>query len=250
MLTRSHIFIFSILWVLLVCPVRGYAEQITIAATEWAPFTTPTLSRGGFLTDIVTTALRRAGYEPHVKFMPWKRALNAVQFGKMDAILGANKTHKRTAYLAYPKWAWPYKSYFIAQAKHSYEYTTPQGMCPSTIGILRGSSHTAYFKRFACYTIVEVNSPQQGMIMLSRNRIDFYLDSKEVLNHFLDTNLKHLKYSLEPVYPHWREEPVYLAFSLKHPKHAKMAKQFDTAIEEITHDGTFDAILKRHNILQ
>lgn len=51
------------------------AQKLRLVADAWPPFTDSTLVNGGLATDIVTTALARAGYASDFEQVPWARAM-------------------------------------------------------------------------------------------------------------------------------------------------------------------------------
>ena len=56
----------------------AFAQRLRLVADAWPPFTDATLINGGLATDIVSTALARAGYASDFEQVPWARALMGV----------------------------------------------------------------------------------------------------------------------------------------------------------------------------
>ena len=66
----------------------GYAQEVLKLVNDpWPPYTGETLPGKGIATEIVVTALRRAGYETQVTFVPWKRALKGTIDGTYDILI-------------------------------------------------------------------------------------------------------------------------------------------------------------------
>ena len=60
----------------------GDSEPLTpilMVTGEWAPYSGQSLPDNGIAAAIVTTVMRRAGYEPSFRFMPWQRAEDAAR---------------------------------------------------------------------------------------------------------------------------------------------------------------------------
>ncbi len=72
------------------------AEKLRLVADAWPPFTDATLVNGGLATDIVSTALARAGYASDFEQVPWARALMGVGEGRYDVLVNAWYTDDRT----------------------------------------------------------------------------------------------------------------------------------------------------------
>lgn len=66
-----------------------------VTGNGYPPFTDASLPEGGLVTEIVRTAYRRAGKEPELTFLAWKRAELAVQRGKAVATFPYVKTGRR-----------------------------------------------------------------------------------------------------------------------------------------------------------
>ena len=49
----------------------AFAQRLRLVADAWPPFTDATLINGGLATDIVSTALARAGYASDFEQVPW-----------------------------------------------------------------------------------------------------------------------------------------------------------------------------------
>ena len=67
-------------------PWAADKRVLNIAATEYPPFYSAEIEGGGFMTEIVTEAFRREGYDPDIRFLPWKRALEGAKRGKYDGL--------------------------------------------------------------------------------------------------------------------------------------------------------------------
>ena len=67
---------------LLLLTQSATAEKLRLVADAWPPFTDATLVNGGLATDIVSTALARAGYASDFEQVPWARALFGVGEGR------------------------------------------------------------------------------------------------------------------------------------------------------------------------
>ena len=72
------------------------AEKLRLVADAWPPFTDATLVNGGLATDIVSTALARAGYASEFEQVPWARALMGLGEGRYDVLVNAWYSEERT----------------------------------------------------------------------------------------------------------------------------------------------------------
>ncbi len=68
-----------------------------VTGNDYAPFTDQSLPEGGMFTDLVHTAMTRAGYDPKVEFLPWDQAMSATQKGKFKGSFPWYETTDRRA---------------------------------------------------------------------------------------------------------------------------------------------------------
>ena len=62
------------------------AEPLRLVGDLWPPFTDGTLVNGGLATDLVSTALARAGYSSGFEQVPWARAMMGLRNGRYDNV--------------------------------------------------------------------------------------------------------------------------------------------------------------------
>jgi len=55
----------------------GRAETFVLTTLEWCPYTCSALPGGGASTEVVRSALKAAGHDLEVEFLPWVRAVRA-----------------------------------------------------------------------------------------------------------------------------------------------------------------------------
>ena len=63
-----------------------HAETIELVTIDYPPYYGQELKNQGFITEIITTAFSRSGYEVKTKYLPWQRAFDGTKAGKYPAI--------------------------------------------------------------------------------------------------------------------------------------------------------------------
>ena len=236
---------------LMICvPYEGDAQSqpLVIAATDWPPYTSHNLRNNGFLMEIVTTALRRTGYTPEVKFVPWKRGVELTKKGDYDALVGVSYLEERTAYFLYPTYGWENYMYFFGRAGHGRQYKSVEDLCPASIGIFHGSFYVDRLSPITCIKLEEVKTVRQNIQKLVSGRIDLFIDSKDAVDYTLQTELPEHKGRIEPVQPSFEVDKIHMVVSKQHPQHQQIAADFDRGIALIKADGTYQKILDEHGI--
>lgn len=103
------LFSFISVAVSLVTPASAKAGTAITVCTDsnfWYPFTyvkQDTKQASGLHIDIITKALKEAGYEPIYKPMPWKQCLKEAKIGLVDAIATVSYKEDRSNFLDFPK---------------------------------------------------------------------------------------------------------------------------------------------------
>jgi polar amino acid transport system substrate-binding protein len=68
---------------------RGVAQTIRLEGDVWAPYVMdPATGRKGFMVDIAEQVFLKAGYQVSFKAIPWTRALQDVESGQADGVVG------------------------------------------------------------------------------------------------------------------------------------------------------------------
>ncbi|HEU4845231.1 MAG TPA: extracellular solute-binding protein [Burkholderiaceae bacterium] len=76
-------------------------QQLTLAAAEQPPYVGQALPDGGYVTELVTEALRRRGYQVRVVFYPWARAVALAVSGQVDGVMPVDRAFPAAAGLVY-----------------------------------------------------------------------------------------------------------------------------------------------------
>ena len=87
-------------------PVRakeGNTRLTIVTGNDYKPFTDKSLPEGGLFTELVRTAMTRAGYDPEIEFLPWDYAMRATQAGTFKASFPWYETADRREALWYSR---------------------------------------------------------------------------------------------------------------------------------------------------
>ncbi|WP_421901854.1 substrate-binding periplasmic protein [Maridesulfovibrio sp.] len=93
-----------VLFALLIFPPAISAKSLILVTLDTPPQTY--LENGkptGFLVEIVAEAVKRAGYIPDIRIVPWKRAMAMAEKGTADAVFNAGFNEERYKFLRYPE---------------------------------------------------------------------------------------------------------------------------------------------------
>ncbi|HAA38792.1 MAG TPA: amino acid ABC transporter substrate-binding protein, partial [Pseudomonas sp.] len=128
---------------LLATPV--FAQRLRLVADAWPPFTDATLINGGLATDIVTTALARAGYASDFQQVPWARALMGVGDGRYDVLVNAWYDEARTQLGQFSGEYLLNRVRFIKRRDDPIEFQNLEQLHDYPIAVVRGYAYSAAF---------------------------------------------------------------------------------------------------------
>lgn len=231
---------------LLGLPARG--ETLRMVANPWSPFTDQNLLNDGLATDLVRTALRRAGYASTYQELPWPRVLRGLQLGDYDLAVAAWYSAERNRFALYSD---PYllnSIRFMRRVGSNVGYKTLAGLDGLSIAVARGYSYGSGFDQHPRLKRVMVADFQMAARMLAAGRVDLALDDEIAARYQLNTGLAELRPRLEFVGPPLGETGLYLLVRRSHPLHQQIVRDFNQAIEAMKGDGTYKKIFKRHSL--
>lgn len=243
-------FLLTLLALSLLFPCHSSAADYKMATTNWPPFYADNLKNGGPLTEIVTEAFKRMGHSTVTEFLPWTRARRKVLIGEADIILGAYHSDQRAEKHHFSAPIMMVDVALIAHKKlgiHSFKNLTE--LTPYSIGVSKGWVNSPEFDR-ANYLSKDVASNQVLNIRkLARNRVDIISISSEVFKYELaQNNLSGTLSQYVFLEPLLSKSGLRLMMRKSHINHEKVISEFNSTLEFMKKDGSYQRILKKHHI--
>ena len=110
--------------VVLICPATVMALDINVVHSgNWPPYADEDLPEQGLAIDLVTTALKRAGYSTQVKTASLKQILEGSKTGIYDVFATPWYTMDRDQYLDFSQPYLQSSIHFIKRKDTPFEYT-------------------------------------------------------------------------------------------------------------------------------
>jgi polar amino acid transport system substrate-binding protein len=238
-------------WLLLVMGLAAalqtpaHARKLVLAATEYPPYYSESLDRGGPVAELTVAALRRAGYEVEVRFMPWARALKLGELGKVDGLVGVWRSPEREAAFVYSQ---PVVSNRIElcrlRGRAPAHFTTFEALKPFTVGVVRGYADPPGLAAAGVHT-ESVTHDLQNLRKLAAGHVDLVLIDSRVAHYLIERNLGREGGSIECIQPPVQEHPQYLVVSRSVADAATIVAGFNERLEEMRHSGEFEQIAAR-----
>ena len=238
---------YALFALLLACAcVNG--ETLRMAANLWPPFTDARLPGNGLASELVSTALERAGYRTEYVQVPWARALRGLQQGDYDLLVSAWYNDERARY---GQFSAPYltnRILFLKRKDSTADYRTLADLRRYSIAVGRDYRYSPAFDADASLHKVPVTDFPMGARMLAAGRVQLTLEDELVARFYLNRELKGISDQLEFLPKPLSESGSHILVRLSHPRHQQLVEDFNRAIQAMREDGTYQAIFARHGL--
>ncbi len=224
------------------------AQKLRLVADAWPPFTDATLVNGGLATDIVSTALARAGYASDFQQVPWARALLGLGEGRYDVLVNAWYNDERTRIGQFSAEYLLNRIRFIKRKDAPIEYSDLQQLHTFPIAVVRGYAYSPEFDGDAALQKVPVHNFAMAVRMVAADRVKLTLEDEYVARYYLARESPKVRNAVEFVPQPLSENSLHILVSLKNPDHAKIVAGFDREIAEMKADGSYERLLRQHGM--
>lgn len=229
-------------------PAASSETLLTIATLDWKPYVGENLPDKGYLAEISTEVLRRAGYKVEYKFHPWKRALILGESGEVDGVLGAFYSDSRAEYLEYPQPIAKIYINFFHRTDQEISFNTLNDLKSYSIGVLLGSTLETDLQQAHLKT-ESITHHKQNLRKLLMGRIDLTIAATEWTLYMLKNEFSQAERDqISILNPPYQVNNVYLTFSKRVSHYRQLTEEFNKALELMHEDGTYYNILKKHGI--
>lgn len=236
------------LLVVLLMAQANAAEKLRLVADPWPPFTDALLLNGGLATDIVNTALRRAGYTTLYEQVPWARAMLGLSEGRHDVLINAWFSEERTKVGQFSAQYLLNRVRFIKRKESPIDALTHEQLHKYVIAVVRGYAYTPSFDSDTQLQKVHVQNFSTAIRMLAAERVDLTLEDEYVARYNLAMEPDEVRDRVEFLPGSLSENSLHILVSLKNPHHDKIVADFDREITAMKADGTYGELLRLHGL--
>ncbi|ELQ13441.1 extracellular solute-binding protein [Pseudomonas syringae BRIP39023] len=234
---------------MLMAPANA-AEKLRLVADPWPPFTDALLLNGGLATDIVNTALRRAGYTTLYEQVPWARAMLGLSQGRHDVLINAWFSEERTKIGQFSAEYLLNRVRFIKRKESPIGTLTHEQLHKYMIAVVRGYAYAPAFDDDTELQKVPVQNFSTAIRMLAAERVDLTLEDEYVARYNLAMEPDEVRDRVEFLPGSLSDNSLHILVSLKNPHHEKIVADFDREIAAMKADGTYDELLRLHGLQQ
>ncbi|MDE1167076.1 MAG: transporter substrate-binding domain-containing protein [Pseudomonas sp.] len=225
------------------------AEKLRLVADAWPPFTDATMVNGGLATELVTTALARAGYASDFEQVPWARALLGIDEGRYDVLVNAWYNDERTRIGQFSGSYLQNKIRFIKRKESPITFNGDlSALYPYPISIVRGYAYSGEFDNDNQLQKVPVHNFSMAVRMLAADRVKLTLEDEYVARYYLSRETPRVRNAVEFLPQALSVNNLHILVSLKTPGHEKIVAGFNKAIDAMKADGSYDRLMKRYGM--
>ncbi|MCG8616896.1 MAG: transporter substrate-binding domain-containing protein [Desulfobacterales bacterium] len=221
-----------------------WAQTITLAVGEWAPYTSKTDESARLAQNLVTKIFAQAGIEVKYVYVPWKRAYNLTKDGKYDGTFPWYRNDERIKDFRFPKEPLIKEAYVFFHLKNSqFEWDTLDDLKTYKIGVMSGE----FSEKLLSDHGVRIESISDGNANFKKilsNRIEAYTTSKLVGYHAIQNMFPPEKVSMFTNHPKpLKEGEMFIMFSKS--VDPGVIKASDEVLTELKASGKYEEILNR-----
>jgi len=227
----------------------GMAESIVLSSMNYPPFYGEEMPNKGPLIEIITQAFKLVGYDTHVVFSPWKRAILSAKKGRtVDGMVGVWHNEDRAKDFLYSKPIYPNRVGFYKHKDREIEYQSYADLANNgyTLGSVRGYILPEGLKESGI-KIENVTDDIQNLKKLSLKRVDLVVIDKDFA-HYALKSLPNTAQAIEWLEPTLSKLQQYLIVSRKTRNSHKKMQDFNRGLALLKEKGEFNAIIKKHGL--
>ncbi|HEY0290036.1 MAG TPA: transporter substrate-binding domain-containing protein [Pseudomonas sp.] len=224
------------------------ADKLRMVGDAWAPYADASLLNGGLAIDLISTALRRAGYTTEYEQVPWARAIYDLGEGRYDVLIDAWYSDERTRIGQFSAGYLTNRLRFIKRKNSDIDYQNLAQLHAHSIAVVRGYAYSNAFDNDYELKKIPVASFSTAVRMLAAGRVELTVEDEYAARFALSRESQQVRDSVEFLSKPLAENTLHILVSLKNPDHEKIVARFDQEIAAMKADGSYDTLFKLHGL--
>lgn len=229
---------------------QALSKTLVFAIGEYPPYTSAYLRNDGFFSEIVTEAYKAVEVDVKLEYYPWSRAWELMAHAEIDGSFPWTPTESRKASFTFSEPIVPFATsllYMKGNQKVPKSFTTLESLKDLEVGGVEYYYYLEWFKDIDKDIDLSTNE-LDAIKKLTIGRFDIMPCERPATEYLIDSHL-----------PDWKDQFLYLeppvhvsqfhaVFSKKHPHADEYVDLFNEGFRIIKENGTFEEILKRHDV--
>ncbi|MDA9004157.1 transporter substrate-binding domain-containing protein, partial [bacterium] len=216
------------------------ADTFSVAVLDWTPFSDMNRADKGISIAILDKVMKTQGHELKLTPMPWARSLVMLEKQKVDILPAVWFTEERTKTMSYSDSYAANRLIFITKNNSEFKYNDTSDLSSRSIGVIRGYAYKDGFLQQPGVRFSEADTLMNNVKKVQSGRIDMTISDEVVAKTLIPKPMmKTLKFTEKAL----DEQPLYLTCSIKNPKCSTIISAFNTGLEKMKADGSYNALI-------
>lgn len=224
------------------------AQTLRLAGDAWAPYADTSLINGGLATDLIRTALARAGFTTEYEQVPWARGILGLSDGRYDILIDAWYSEERTRIGQFSQPFLVNRLCFLKRKDSPISYAKLADLYAYPVAVVRGYAYSAQFDNDPNLKKVPVHSFSMSLRMLAAGRVQLAVEDEFAARFALSREPQELRDRVDFLTVPLSENNLHILVSLKIPNHAEIVDKFDREIVAMKADGTYERLFRVHDL--
>ncbi len=224
-------------------------KTFSLVTVDFPPYYGRDLPDKGWVSEVVTAALKAQGYEADIRFMPWTEAVESTKEGDYDALLGAYRTRERARLYYFTAPIGQVRTGLFKRTDKEISFSELNELKRYKIGVVKGYATSKKFDSADFLDKVPVNNLSTGLKQVYNGILDLMADSRAVGKYQikgLENETPGISSEIEFIQPVLAMNKIYVAISKKATKSQKKLINFNQGLRKIYLNGTFKKIKEKH----
>lgn len=227
------------------------ADEIILGSDPWPPFTDEAGDNPGYMVEVAEKIFTQKGHTVVYKVMAWSRAVKITRAGKMNGIIGAAVGDAED--FVFPEnELGKLENYMFVLKNSTWTFENIDSLKTVKIGVILDYDYGATFMEYmkanqgsGKIDIMGGDDPlKKNILKLKAKRIDVLIEAKPVFEYTVEA--MGMADLFKSAGSDGEADPIYVAFSPKHPKSKEYAKILSDGIEQMRQSGELATILAKY----
>jgi len=222
------------------------ADELKITASDWPPYISGQLYRGGVAAVLTEEALKRAGYLSSTTILPWPDSLDSVKSGDFDIATSVWRTEEREADLAFSESLMTNYIVFIKRYDNNSNYYDAADLEGLRIGVVDDYAYSDQPYDIAGINIVGAASARANIEKLLAKELDLVLIDSRVAAYEINQLVaaKNVTIIRKPLLT----RNLRIAVSRQNADYEQIINDINASIKKMRIDGSYNEILATFRI--
>jgi len=235
-----------LLFLLLMFPLLFLYSQdhsIKLASDIWPPFAN-VKGEKGFALELVKEALKRGGIQMELVITEFEKVMNGINSGTYQGSATLWKTEDRESYLLYSEPYLENRLILVGRKGSDVSAKSLSELKNKRIAIISGYAYGSSVYTNLDAVLIPGKSDQENLEKLLTFKTDYMLVDELLISYLLTYQLNDISRFLEIGKEAFMVQPLHLAILKDKPDAQKIVEDFNSNINKMMTDGTYNKILE------